>query len=472
MSHIRSKVEKVIVKHSNPARALALGFAVMIAVGTCLLCLPAATRAGTPLSFISSLFTATSAVCVTGLSVFDPGSTLSLFGQIVLLVLIQAGGLGFMTITSFIFEAGKRRFSLEGEALLRESLNADRLSGLSRMASRIVRFTALCEGAGALLFMISFIPRHGVAKGVFISVFHSVSSFCNAGFDVLGNGTNLIPYAEEPLINIVTIVLVVLGGLGFFVIFELWDKGMERLEQRLRPHRAKNWIRPLSLHTKVVLALTGVLLAGGFVTFLIAEGTNPVTLGKPEDTLETKILGALFQSASTRTAGFMTIPQGDMRDISKVATVLLMFIGASPAGTGGGLKTTTAAVVGMFVWSTLKGRKETNLWKRRLAQPLINRAVAMFVIGVLVIVAIAAAISVLEPQLDLGVIIFETTSAFGTVGLSEGVTSEFSTPSLALLIVTMFGGRVGFFTLTIALAVRMDERDPDVRYPHERVIIG
>ena len=471
--HRRVLPEEKHFHHPNPAQVLVFGFAILIAIGTALLASPVATRMNQPpLTFMQALFTATSASCVTGLSVFDPGATLTLYGQIVLLCLIQVGGLGFMTITAFFLASAKRHFSLEGEIILRESLSESGFSGLMSLAVRIIRVTALFEGAGALLCMLVFIPRHGVAKGIFISLFHAISSFCNAGFDILGSGNNLVPYVNDPLINIVTDVLIIAGGLGFFVILECWDKTKDRFRKLISPKKHPEWIKPLSLHSRVVLWLSGVLIVAGFLCYLIAEGSNPLTLGGPEDTLQKKVLGSLFQSVSTRTAGFMTFLQSDMLGVSKVITVILMFIGASPAGTGGGVKTTTTAIVFLSVWSTLKGRRDVNLWKRRIAPPLVSRAVATFTIGVFVVVAVASAISVLEPEIALGDIIFETASAFGTVGLSAGITASLSIPSQILLVITMLGGRVGFFTLTVALAVRMSDTEPNVRYPIERIMIG
>ena len=459
------------VHHPNPARTLVIGFSALILVGTFLLLAPGCTRSGAqPLTFIDALFTATSAVCVTGLSVFDPGSTLTLSGQTVLLCLIQVGGLGFMTLAAFFFASAKQHLSLEGEVILRESLSETGMHGLMRLAVRIVGVTFLFEGIGALLCMLRFVPRHGLGRGIFLSVFHAVSSFCNAGFDVLGRGDNLVPYVEDPLINIVTMVLIVAGGLGFFVILECWDKGKAHLLHWLQPKKHREWIPQLSLQSKLVLTLTGALLVAGFLIYLCAESTNPVTLGAPEDTWQKKILGSLFESVTTRTAGFMTFPQQDMREVSKIATILLMFIGASPAGTAGGVKTTTAAVVWAYVRSVLRNQRDVNIWKHRVHPHLIARAVATFTICFFAIVLVAAAITVIQPELDLSAIIFETTSAFGTVGLSTGLTPALNSASRLLIIVMMLGGRVGFFTLTVALAAGGPQ--PHVRYPVGRITIG
>lgn len=467
---LKQEIKKRI-HHPNPARTLVFGFALLIIIGTFLLLSPGATRANAaPLTFMQALFTATSAVCVTGLSVFDPGSTLSLYGQIVLICLIQVGGLGFMTLTAFFFASTKRTFSLEGELILRESLSETGLHGLTRLAVRIVWLTFIFEGCGALLCMITYIPLHGVSSGIFLSVFHSISSFCNAGFDVLGRGDNLVPYVQDPLINVVTMVLIVMGGLGFFVILECWDKGKAHFLKWLQPKKHREWIGYLSLQSRLVLVLTGALITAGFVIFLIAEGTNPLTLGAPEDTWQKKILGSLFQSVTTRTAGFMTFQQGDMRSVSKIATVMLMFVGACPAGTAGGVKTTTAAVVYMYVRSVLRNQRDVNIWQHRIHPHLIARAVATFTICFFAIVVVAASISAIQPELNLADVIFETTSAFGTAGLSTGITHSLNTASQLLIIAMMLGGRVGFFTLTVALDVGSPM--PHVRYPMGRITIG
>lgn len=444
----------------RPAELLVLGFAALIAAGTFLLTLPVAAQKES-LSLIEALFTATSAVCVTGLSVFDPGTTLTVFGQVVLLVLIQVGGLGFMTITSSVYLAAGKRISLHDKAVLSESLNDTNYSVLPKLTVRILIITAVCELTGAFIFSWSFVQEYGIARGLFISLFHAVSSFCNAGFDIFGNASNLIPYAWDPVVNIVTMALIVIGGLGFFVVIELCEfiAGTRRA-------------RHLSLQTRVVLTLTAALILGGALIFYLAEGTNEATLGWPGVSEDRKIMASFFQSVSTRTAGFMTILQQNMRPVSKVVSILFMVIGASPGGTGGGLKTTTAAVLAAFIAAVLKGRKDINMFRRRINVNIGNRAVVIFALGVFVIAIASSVISLLEPEIELGDIIFETTSAFGTTGLSCGITGLLSVPSLIVLILTMFGGRVGFFTFSLVLAHRFAEHVTHVRYPEEKIAIG
>lgn len=447
-------------RHLTPAEVLCIGFAAMILVGATLFLSPAATH-HKPLSFMDALFTSTSAVCVTGLSVFDPGSTLTLFGQVVLIVLIQLGGLGFMTFTALITRLSRHKSSLHSRVILRESISASGMHGLGRTAGRILSITFICEGTGAILLAMRFIPRYGVARGIWLAVFHSISSFCNAGFDILGAGTNMIPYAGDALVNGVTMGLITIGGLGFFVVMELFEK-----MQGKRRHRK------LSLSTRVVLLLSAILTVGGALVFLVAEWNNPETLGAPNIGDGQRILEAFFQSVTTRTAGFMTVDQAALRPISKITTVILMFIGASPAGTGGGLKTTTVAVLIAFVWSVLQGRRDVLMEKRRIPTDVVYRAAAVFALAMTAIVIVASAISVLEPELQLSSVVFETVSAFGTAGLSTGITGMLSVPSLLLLVITMFGGRLGLFTLTMALAYRFADHESHIRYPEERLLIG
>ncbi len=446
----------------SPAQILVFGFGSMILVGAFLLSLPLASASGTSIGFLDALFTSTSGVCVTGLTIFDPGSTLSLFGQIVLLLLIQLGGIGFMTMTSMIYMIMRKRITLKDRVAIRDSLNEDRLSGVVRMTRNVVIVTACAEIMGILLLCIRFIPEYGVSTGLYYSIFHSVSSFCNAGFDVFGLGNNLIPYVADPLVNIVTMLLIIFGGLGFFVVVELYQK-----------LTGKSRRRRLSFHTRMVLIITGILIVFGFVVFLIAESGNPRTLGASGVSTEQKILSSLFQSVSPRTAGFMSINQNDLMPVSKIVTVALMFIGASPSGTGGGLKTTTTALVFLFVLSILKGKEDVEVAERRINKHLVLRAIAIFTLGIVAVLAISGILSVIEHgTISPTDLIFETTSAFGTVGLSTGITPMLGPISRILLIITMLGGRVGIFTFTLALAKRLARQKVNVRYPEDKIMIG
>lgn len=443
-----------------PAETLVIGFAVMIAIGTVLLQLPVSARRA-PLTFLEALFTATSATCVTGLTVIDPGSTLTAFGQAVLLLLIQCGGLGFMTLTSAVFSAAHARVSLTSRMVLRDALNESSFGRLRSLTQSIMSITLVCELTGAVILAMRFVPDLGLGRGLWTAVFTSISAFCNAGFDIFGLGTSLMPYAADVLVNVTIMALIVLGGLGFFVIIQVAHK-LAGEEKRT----------PWSLHTRVVLLLSGLLILIGAVLFALMEWDNPATFGNPAYSPARRILEATFQSVTTRTAGFASFDQAAMRPVSKMISIALMFIGASPAGTGGGFKTTTAAVVVAFVVAVLKGRKDVNLLKRRINEEVARRAMAMFFIGILVVSLVSCLISIMEPAQNLTDIIFEAASAFGTVGLTAGVTPQLGTASLVILILTMFGGRVGFFTLSLALAYRFSTQETHVRYAEERVMIG
>lgn len=452
-----------IFKQLSSSSILAGGFAALIIIGAILLNLPFAAQTGKPIGFINALFTSTSGVCITGLSVFDPGTTLTLFGQITLLALIQTGGLGFMTMTSIITSALGKRMTLHERILISDSFNEDRLRGAAKLTQRVILVTAIAEGIGALLFAIRFIPMFGIVKGLYFSVFQSISAFCNAGFDVFGYGDNLVAFANDPLVNIVTMILIVVGGLGFLVILELYEI--------IKNRSAK--IKRLTLHTRIVLCFTAILLVSGFIIFLAAEGNNPKTLGADSVPVSEKILGAMFQSVTTRTAGFQTIQQGDLLPISRFVSIGLMFIGGSPAGTAGGIKTTTFATVVLFVISILKGKENVEIDYHTINQNVVKRAIAIFALGIGTLLTGIAIIAPIEyPHATLPAVAYEATSAFATVGLSTGITPFLAVPSKIVLIALMFIGRIGVFTFATALITRVGQKKGNLSYPNGRIIIG
>lgn len=327
------------------------------------------------------------------------------------------------------------------------------------MTRNVVALTLSIEAVGMLLLATRFVPEFGIAQGWFYSLFQSVSSFCNAGFDVFGLGNNLESFVGDGLVNIVTMLLIILGGFGFFVVTELLGKATGRRKTKL------------SLHTRLVLLLTGCLIVAGFVIFLAAESGNPDTLkdAPPNE----KVLGSLFQSVTSRTAGYSTIGQDDLLPISKVTTSVLMFIGAAPGGTAGGIKTTTTMVVVLFILSILRGREDVEVMKRRVNRNTVRRALATFTLGILIVFAFIAVISVIEhDSIEMRDVAFEVVSAFGTVGLSTGITASLMPVSKILIILMMLIGRVGILTFTLALAKRLAKPENNIRYPEERVIIG
>ncbi|MEG0914414.1 MAG: TrkH family potassium uptake protein [Christensenellaceae bacterium] len=450
------------IRRLNPAEVLVMGFGGMIVIGAILLCLPIASSTGKSIGFLSALFSSTSAICVTGLSVIEIGSALSGFGQVTMLILIQLGGIGFMTATSLVYMIIGKRITLKDRIVIKDSLNESNLQGVVRMTRNVLLVTVVCEAAGIALLAARFIPEYGFNTGMYYSVFHSISAFCNAGFDVFGLGTSLQPFIFDPLVNITIMLLIIFGGLGFFVVVELYRKVR-------RPHKYR-----LSLHTKIVLIATVALIAIGFLIFILIETHNPKTLGAPNLSFGDKALASLFQSVTPRTAGYATIPQGDLMPASKIITIALMFIGASPSGTGGGIKTTTALMLLFFVTTVIRGKDDTVIMKRRINKQLMMRGIAISTISVLFVAVITTLIAIFEQgNLTISDVLFETVSAFGTVGLSTGITASLSPISQILIMITMFGGRVGLFTVSLALARRMSKQSSvNIRYPEDKLMIG
>ncbi len=439
----------------RPAQVFALGFAVIILIGALLLNLSIVTVAGKSIGFINALFTATSAVCVTGLVVVDTGTYWNMAGQLVILTLIQIGGLGFMTMASLIALIIGRRISLQGRLMMQESLNSFNIAGVVRLTKYVVILTFTIETIGALLLSIRFIPMFGVGRGIYISIFHAISAFCNAGFDIMGNFTSLTGFVSDPLVNFTVIGLIVTGGIGFAVILDL-----------LNFRTYKRW----QLNTKIVLATSAILLAIGFVLTLLIEWTNPATLGNLS--LGGKLLGALFNSVTPRTAGFNTLPTDLLRPSTLVVVMSLMFIGGSPASTAGGIKTTTVALVFLHIYCITKGKKDTEVFNRRITRDALDRALAILGIGISIIVVILILLNISEQGASFIEIAFEAFSAFGTVGLSIGLTAKLTTFGKIIIAFAMFFGRLGGLTIVFALAQRQHDYSRQLRYPEGKVTVG
>ncbi|MFU0799268.1 MAG: TrkH family potassium uptake protein [Xylanivirga thermophila] len=438
----------------SPTQVLAIGFASIILIGGILLSLPVASANGQSIGFINSLFEATSAVCVTGLVVVDTGTDLSLFGQIVIITLIQIGGLGFMTAASLIFLALGKRITLRERLVMQEALNQFNLEGLVRLTKNVIGVTFIIEGIGALLLSTRFIPLYGFKKGLYYSIFHAISAFCNAGFDLIGNYRSLTGFVDDVVINMTVMGLIILGGLGFSVILDIWH------------HRR---FKKLSLHSKLAVFMTVMLILIGTAFFFIVEYNNPYTLAdKP---LPIKILASLFQSVTPRTAGFNTIDQANLKDASKFMTILLMFIGASPASTGGGIKTVTASVIFFLTVSVVRGRDDIQVYGKRISHSIAHRAITITLISLMLLIGVSMVLSLIEPQPFID-ILFETSSALGTVGLASFDNGSMSTISKIFVMLTMFAGRVGPLTLTLALANRQNQSDNSIRYPEGKVMVG
>ena len=440
---------------SNALATIAAGFAVIILIGSLLLTLPVSSATGTRVGWFDALFTSTSAVCVTGLVAVDTGTAYSRFGHAVLLVLIQTGGLGFMTFATLILRLLGKRLTLRERAVVRESLNEERMGGLVQMIQWVVLSTFTVEAVGALLLAIRFVPKFGWGDGLFYSVFHSVSAFCNAGFDLFGGFASLTGYRGDILVNLTVIALVVLGGLGFAVLHDLF---VQRRLDRLR------------LHTKIVLSAYGALFLVGFLFTLAVEWRNPATLGGLP--FDEKLLAAMFQSVTLRTAGFNTIDQAEMMPATKLVNCVLMLIGAAPASTGGGVKVTTFAVLALLVRMVARGEISISVFHRRLERTLVQRAVAIMTIAVAIVFADVIALSLLEPGADILDIAYECASAMGTVGISALGTPSLKLASKIFILITMYLGRIGPLTMALLLANKQAAMRESYRYPEDRVMIG
>lgn len=447
------------------AQIIALGFAGVIFVGAILLYLPVASAPGVHTSFIDALFTATTSVCVTGLTTVSTAGNWSVFGKLVILLLIQLGGFGIITMSAIVIMVVGKRITLNERNRIRESYNLDSMSGLARLIRKIVAGTLLVEGIGMILYCFAFIPRFGVVKGIGVSVFNSVSAFCNAGMDIMGD-TSLAAYAKSPLVNFTTIGLIVMGGLGYMVwwdILHIW----KRIAQKEIVWK-KSW-RYLNLNSKLVLSSTAILLAGGTAVIFLFENHNPGTMGD-FNTGQT-LMASFFQSVTCRTAGFFTIAQDQLRDASSMVCMLLMFIGGSPMGTAGGVKTTTIWVLVLTAATFLRGKKETEVFRRKVSDTYIRTALIVVLVSfsALFISTIGVTLVTDAPFLD---IIYEMTSAVGTVGLSRGLTPNLSAAGKFIVILTMYVGRIGPVTLATAVTIQARRQTSNIHLPEEKILIG
>ena len=433
-------------------QTIALGFILIIAVGTVLLMLPIASKNGESAGFLNALFTATSSTCVTGLVVVDTYTNWTLFGQSVILLLIQIGGLGFIAIGGF-FSILKRRIGLKERNLIQESVNTLQIGGTVRLVRKIVCYAAVFEGLGALLLMIRFIPQFGVAEGAWYSVFHSISAFCNAGFDLMGKFqpySSLVLYEDDMLVNLVVMALIVIGGIGFIV----WD------DISIHKWNVKKYL----LHTKIVLFMTLILIVAGSLCFYFFERENLAALDA-----KGQILASVFGAVTPRTAGFNTIDTGAYTEGTRMLTVMLMFIGGSPGSTAGGIKTTTMMVILLYIWATLRNKSGLNIFGRRMDEDSIKKASTVFFIN-LILAAVCTLIMAGLETLPLSDILMEIFSAIGTVGISTGITRDITVASKYMLILLMYCGRIG--SMSFALFFTEKRHSAPVKLPIERITIG
>lgn len=441
-------------RHVSQTQFIAYGFFCIIITGTLLLMLPFASRDGQSEPFLNCLFTATSASCVTGLVVADTWSQWSLFGQLVILTMIQIGGLGFITVGVFISIVLRRKIGLKERGLMMESVNTLQIGGVVRLAKKIIIGTCIFEGTGAVLLAIRFIPQFGFFRGLFYGIFHSISAFCNAGFDLMGGQTpysSFVAYYDDWLVNLVIMSLIIIGGIGFIV----WDD----------LSRNKLHFRKYMLQTKIVLVTTAILVFGGGLLFYLLE-RNHLLVGM---NTSGKILTSLFSSVTARTAGFNTTDTAALTDGSKLLTIILMFIGGSPGSTAGGIKTTTLVVLLLCVHSNIKQTYGINIFGRRLENDAVKRAGTILTINLLLAVTASLAIMAIQP-LGFSDILFETFSAIGTVGMTTGITRALHPVSRCIIILLMYCGRIG--SLSFALAFVQSKRKPHVQQPAEAINIG
>ena len=444
----------------STTQIILLSFLVTILVGSGLLALPISSASGEAVPYLDALFTATTSTCVTGLVTLPTVSTWSVFGQIVILLLIQIGGLGIITIMSGLMLLLNKKMGIGDRLLVQDAFNLNTMSGLARFVKNVLIGTLIIEGAGAALYMLVFVPEFGAA-GVWISVFNSVSAFCNAGIDIIAENS-LCGYATNPLINTVTSVLIILGGLGYIV---WWD-----LLRVIRSRSAKNRriFRHLTLHSKIAITVTAGLIIVGAILIFVFEYDNPRTIG--EMSLFDKIQVSLFQSVTTRTAGFASIPQENLTNASAAVSIILMMIGGSPVGTAGGMKTVTVAVLVCSAFATIRNKRNAELFGRRVSEESVKKAVA---VAVSFITICSASTILLMATNDLSALdaVYETVSATATVGLSRNLTATLNTVGKLIVTVTMYFGRVGPISLAVALGSKSEAQNL-ISEPTEDISIG
>jgi trk system potassium uptake protein TrkH len=441
----------------TPTQLIVFSYLTMITIGTVLLSLPAASKGGRSIELINAFFTAASAVCVGGFAVVDTGMYWTVFGQLIIILLVQIGALGIMTMSTLFALLLGRRITLKERLIIQESLNQFGLEGLVRLTRNIIIVTLTIELIGAVIFSAVFIPEYGVKKGIAFGVFHSISSFCNAGFDLIGEFRSFTPYINNLIININTAILIIIGGLGFPVWMDTYNV------------IKKKDFKKISLHSKIVLTATIFLIITGAAFIFAMESNNPETIKNLP--FSQKIMASLFHSISTRSAGYTTLDMASLTTPTLLLTIVLMFIGGSPGSTAAGIKTTTAAILVITVIAVVKGKEDAEIFERRLPKYLVYRAMAVAAISLTLVVVAAMVLSITE-NADFMTLFFEAASAFGTVGLTLGYSPNLSLIGKIIISITMFAGRVGPLTLVIAFAKRASGNKGSLKYPEDRIMVG
>ena len=441
----------------STTQLILLSFLLAIFVGSILLYLPISSKTGKAVSYIDALFTSTTSVSVTGLVTVPTFSTWSFFGQLVILVLIQVGGLGIITIMSMLMILLHRKIGIGNRLLIQDAFNLNSLSGLVIFVKKVVVGTFIVEGIGALCYMAVFVPEYGV-KGIWISIFNSISAFCNAGIDIIAEDS-LCGYVANPIINIVTCALIILGGIGFIVWWDVLG---------VLKNKKNNRLRSLSLHSKIALSMTAFLIVSGAILFFAFEYNNPCTIG--QYSFVDKLQISVFQSVTTRTAGFATIPQKHMTDASSMVSILLMFIGGSPVGTAGGVKTVTIAVLFATAVSAVKNRNEVNFYNRNISRHSIMKAIGVLGMSFITVFISTVLLSLISNAEILDVL-YETVSATATVGLTRNLTATLNTLGKIIIIITMYLGRVGPISLAVAFGIKKKSENI-IKNPTEEISVG
>lgn len=449
----------------NTLRITALGFLSVIFLGGVLLYLPVSNTK--PIAFIDAMFTSVTSVCVTGLVTITPAAQFTLFGKVVLLLLIQIGGLGVIACAALFFFLLQKRLELRERILLKEAYGARTLGGTVGLVKRVLAGTLIVEAFGAALYAVQFVPEYGLIRGLWYSVFQSVSAFCNAGIDILGD-SSLTDYAVNPMINLTTILLIIVSGIGFTVWFDVVENIKKMI---LGEIPCKWWFRRLRLHSKLAILTTLLLIASGTAFIFAAEWKNPATIGRM-DTGQ-KLLASLFQSVTTRTAGFCTFSQSAMHEETKLFCAILMFIGGSPGGTAGGVKTTTFAMLFLVCLTFVRGGNDTECLGRRISVANFRTGFCVVMVALAVFVSGVIAILVIEPDSAAMIdVLYETASAVGTVGLTAELTPKLCRASQVVLMVLMYMGRLGPLTLVLTFAGKSHPRDGVRSLPKEQIMVG
>lgn len=450
---LKSNKNPIFLRFLNQSRIIVLSFLIVILVGSGLLMLPISHKAD--ITYLDALFTATTATCVTGLSTIEISTALTPFGQVVVLLLVQIGGMGFMTIASATFVLLGHKFSLRERLNMREYLSETDMSGLRRLAVSVVKMTAIIEGAGVVLLTAAFAFEYSFGRALWYGIFHSVSAFCNAGLDIIPMGESVTAYSGNAFVLVVLALLIIAGGLGFIVIGDVV--------------KTRKW-KKLRIDSKIVLFMSGVLLLFGTLVYMIFEYNNPATLGNMN--FGNKLANAFFFSASTRTAGFASFSVADLSPVSRTVTIALMFIGASPASTGGGIKTTTLFVLIVWIGAFVRQKRLTVIGMRKVGSEVRSKAATVLVLAITTLLVA----QVLLMGFDGGSygyeqLLFEAVSAYATVGLSMGITPLLSIGGKLTLILLMFMGRVGAYTLLTSATRRDDDSDAGIKYQEFNVMM-